>query len=146
MEPFWSYQELTRELYFHYILQNLKESLTTCQKLQYRNTAWALPQNWSKTSGSAFLEDRHQYLSGSARLMWEMRAVPTWQDKVHDRDRVEQCIYDLCFRHGRLRDYPDVYSKIKFNALRILANQRGWVNHKDQINACCCTKDSLLCR
>ena len=27
-----------------------------------------------------------------------MRAVPTWVDKVHDRDRNEQCIYDLCFR------------------------------------------------
>ncbi|XP_066967390.1 intraflagellar transport protein 122 homolog isoform X2 [Macrobrachium rosenbergii] len=27
-----------------------------------------------------------------------MRAVPTWVDKVHDRDKVEQCIYDLCFR------------------------------------------------
>jgi len=29
-----------------------------------------------------------------------MRAVATWQDKVHDRDRVEQCIYDLCFRQN----------------------------------------------
>ena len=28
----------------------------------------------------------------------KMRAVPTWVDKVHDRDRNEQCIYDLCFR------------------------------------------------
>ncbi|XP_074646999.1 intraflagellar transport protein 122 homolog [Tubulanus polymorphus] len=27
-----------------------------------------------------------------------MRAVPTWVDKVHDRDKVEQCIWDLCFR------------------------------------------------
>ena len=27
-----------------------------------------------------------------------MRAVPSWVDKVHDRDRNEQCIYDLCFR------------------------------------------------
>ena len=27
-----------------------------------------------------------------------MRAVPTWVDKVHDRDRNEQWIYDLCFR------------------------------------------------
>ena len=27
-----------------------------------------------------------------------MRAVPTWVDKVHDRERNEQCIYDLCFR------------------------------------------------
>uniref|UniRef100_A0A9J7Y3I0 Intraflagellar transport protein 122 homolog n=1 Tax=Cyprinus carpio carpio TaxID=630221 RepID=A0A9J7Y3I0_CYPCA len=27
-----------------------------------------------------------------------MRAVPTWIDKVHDRDKVEQCIYDLAFR------------------------------------------------
>ncbi|KAK3882424.1 hypothetical protein Pcinc_013198 [Petrolisthes cinctipes] len=27
-----------------------------------------------------------------------MRAVPTWVDKVHDRDKQEQCIYDLCFR------------------------------------------------
>ncbi|XP_013396252.1 intraflagellar transport protein 122 homolog isoform X2 [Lingula anatina] len=27
-----------------------------------------------------------------------MRAVPTWVDKVHDRDKVEQCIWDLCFK------------------------------------------------
>ncbi|XP_048590687.1 intraflagellar transport protein 122 homolog isoform X2 [Nematostella vectensis] len=27
-----------------------------------------------------------------------MRAVPTWVDKVHDKDKVEQCIYDLAFR------------------------------------------------
>ncbi|XP_059379664.1 intraflagellar transport protein 122 homolog isoform X1 [Carassius carassius] len=27
-----------------------------------------------------------------------MRAVATWIDKVHDRDKVEQCIYDLAFR------------------------------------------------
>ncbi|XP_073431059.1 intraflagellar transport protein 122 homolog isoform X1 [Dendrobates tinctorius] len=27
-----------------------------------------------------------------------MRAVPTWVDKVHDRDKVEQCIYDLAFK------------------------------------------------
>ncbi|ELU12491.1 hypothetical protein CAPTEDRAFT_164190 [Capitella teleta] len=27
-----------------------------------------------------------------------MRAVPTWVDKVHDREKVEQCIWDLCFR------------------------------------------------
>ncbi|KAJ3586515.1 hypothetical protein NHX12_012913 [Muraenolepis orangiensis] len=27
-----------------------------------------------------------------------MRAVPTWSDKVHDRDKIEQCIYDLAFK------------------------------------------------
>ena len=27
-----------------------------------------------------------------------MRAVPSWVDKVHDREKNEQCIYDLCFR------------------------------------------------
>ncbi|XP_070558026.1 intraflagellar transport protein 122 homolog [Ptychodera flava] len=27
-----------------------------------------------------------------------MRAIPTWVDKVHDRDKIEQCIYDLAFR------------------------------------------------
>ncbi|XP_020611190.1 intraflagellar transport protein 122 homolog isoform X2 [Orbicella faveolata] len=27
-----------------------------------------------------------------------MRALPTWVDKVHDKDRVEQCIYDLAFK------------------------------------------------
>lgn len=27
-----------------------------------------------------------------------MRAVPTWVDKVHDRDKVEQCIFDLAFK------------------------------------------------
>ncbi|XP_066284975.1 intraflagellar transport protein 122 homolog [Branchiostoma lanceolatum] len=27
-----------------------------------------------------------------------MRAIPTWVDKVHDRDKVEQCIWDLAFR------------------------------------------------
>ncbi|XP_063076713.1 intraflagellar transport protein 122 homolog isoform X2 [Engraulis encrasicolus] len=27
-----------------------------------------------------------------------MRAVPTWIDKVHDRDKVEQCIYDIAFK------------------------------------------------
>ncbi|XP_063240162.1 intraflagellar transport protein 122 homolog isoform X2 [Bacillus rossius redtenbacheri] len=26
-----------------------------------------------------------------------MRAVPAWVDKVHDRDKLEQCIYNLCF-------------------------------------------------
>ncbi|XP_019647680.1 PREDICTED: intraflagellar transport protein 122 homolog [Branchiostoma belcheri] len=27
-----------------------------------------------------------------------MRAIPTWVDKVHDRDKVEQCIWDLAFK------------------------------------------------
>ncbi|XP_064607326.1 intraflagellar transport protein 122 homolog isoform X2 [Liolophura sinensis] len=27
-----------------------------------------------------------------------MRAVPTWLDQVHDREKVEQCIWDLCFK------------------------------------------------
>ncbi|XP_040577415.1 intraflagellar transport protein 122 homolog [Lepeophtheirus salmonis] len=27
-----------------------------------------------------------------------MRAIPSWVDKVHDRDKNEQCIYDLTFR------------------------------------------------
>uniref|UniRef100_A0A4W3GC19 Intraflagellar transport protein 122 homolog n=1 Tax=Callorhinchus milii TaxID=7868 RepID=A0A4W3GC19_CALMI len=27
-----------------------------------------------------------------------MRAVPTWIDRVHDREKVEQCIYDLAFK------------------------------------------------
>ncbi|XP_051950041.1 intraflagellar transport protein 122 homolog [Xyrauchen texanus] len=27
-----------------------------------------------------------------------MRVVPTWIDKVHDRNKVEQCIYDLAFK------------------------------------------------
>ncbi|XP_069499548.1 intraflagellar transport protein 122 homolog isoform X1 [Ambystoma mexicanum] len=27
-----------------------------------------------------------------------MRAVPTWIDRVHDRDKLEQCIYDLAFK------------------------------------------------
>eukprot|EP00057_Strongylocentrotus_purpuratus_P025672 XP_011680146.1 PREDICTED: intraflagellar transport protein 122 homolog [Strongylocentrotus purpuratus] len=27
-----------------------------------------------------------------------MRAIPTWVDKVQDRDRVEQCIHDLAFK------------------------------------------------
>ncbi|XP_065343413.1 intraflagellar transport protein 122 homolog [Cloeon dipterum] len=26
-----------------------------------------------------------------------MRTVPTWVDKVQDHDKVEQCVYDLCF-------------------------------------------------
>ena len=31
-------------------------------------------------------------------LVFIMRAVPSWVDKVHDREKNEQCIYDLCFR------------------------------------------------
>ena len=31
-------------------------------------------------------------------LSLKMRAVLSWVDKVHDRDKNEQCIYDLCFR------------------------------------------------
>ncbi|XP_060691773.1 intraflagellar transport protein 122 homolog [Hemiscyllium ocellatum] len=27
-----------------------------------------------------------------------MRAVPTWIDRVHDREKVEQCIYDIAFK------------------------------------------------
>ncbi|KAG2471028.1 IF122 protein, partial [Polypterus senegalus] len=27
-----------------------------------------------------------------------MRAILTWMDKVHDRDKVEQCVYDLAFK------------------------------------------------
>ncbi|XP_072928707.1 intraflagellar transport protein 122 homolog isoform X3 [Hemitrygon akajei] len=27
-----------------------------------------------------------------------MRAIPTWIDRVHDREKVEQCIYDIAFK------------------------------------------------
>ncbi len=47
-----------------------------------------------------------------------MRAVATWQDKVHDRDRVEQCIYDLCFRQNLF-----VEEALQIESRRCIADQ-----------------------
>ena len=51
-----------------------------------------------------------------------MRAVITWVDKVHDRDRNEQCIYDLCFRYY-FRDFGLTKFSIVTSDLTVVNDQ-----------------------
>ena len=70
-----------------------------------------------------------------------MRAVPTWVDKVHDRDRNEQCIYDLCFK-------PDGTQLIVAAGQRVLVYDTGdgtliqpLKGHKDNVYCVAYSKD-----
>ncbi|XP_050737940.1 intraflagellar transport protein 122 homolog [Eriocheir sinensis] len=70
-----------------------------------------------------------------------MRAVPTWVDKVHDRDKVEQCIYDLCFK-------PDGSQLIVAAGNRVLvydttdgALVQPLKGHKEAVYCVCYSKD-----
>ncbi|XP_047473268.1 intraflagellar transport protein 122 homolog [Penaeus chinensis] len=70
-----------------------------------------------------------------------MRAVPTWVDKVHDRDKVEQCIYDLCFK-------PDGSQLIVAAGNRVLvydttdgALVQPLKGHKESVYCVCYSKD-----
>lgn len=70
-----------------------------------------------------------------------MRAVPAWVDKVHDRDKVEQCIYDLCFN-------PDGSQLVVAAGQRVLVydTSNGSLiqplkGHKDTVYCICYAKD-----
>ncbi|XP_022096034.1 intraflagellar transport protein 122 homolog isoform X1 [Acanthaster planci] len=70
-----------------------------------------------------------------------MRAVPTWVDKVHDRDKIEQCIYDIAFR-------PDGSQLIVAAGNRVLvydANDGALIQplkgHKDTVYCVAYAKD-----
>ncbi|XP_076048143.1 intraflagellar transport protein Oseg1 [Oratosquilla oratoria] len=70
-----------------------------------------------------------------------MRAVPTWVDKVHDRDKVEQCIYGLCFK-------PDGSQLIVAAGNRVLVydtNDGSLVQplkgHKEAVYCVCYSRD-----
>ncbi|KAI0240368.1 intraflagellar transport 122 [Lamellibrachia satsuma] len=70
-----------------------------------------------------------------------MRAVPTWVDKVHDKDRVEQCVWDLCFR-------PDGTQLIVAAGNRVLVYDTNdgtliqpLKGHKDTVYCVCYAKD-----
>ncbi|CAG0893454.1 unnamed protein product [Cyprideis torosa] len=70
-----------------------------------------------------------------------MRAIPTWVDKVHDRDKTEQCIYDLCFR-------PDGSQLIVGAGSRVLVYDttdgsliQPLKGHKDSVLCVCYARD-----
>ncbi|XP_061187801.1 intraflagellar transport protein 122 homolog isoform X4 [Saccostrea echinata] len=70
-----------------------------------------------------------------------MRAVPTWVDKVHDRDKVDQCIWDLCFK-------PDGSQLIVAAGNRVLVYDTNdgtliqpLKGHKDTVYCVCYAKD-----
>ncbi|XP_069671472.1 intraflagellar transport protein 122 homolog [Periplaneta americana] len=70
-----------------------------------------------------------------------MRAVPAWVDKVHDRDKVEQCIYDLCFN-------PDGSQLVVAAGQRVLVYDTSdgsliqpLKGHKDTVYCVCYAKD-----
>uniref|UniRef100_A0A8B9GVU9 Intraflagellar transport protein 122 homolog n=1 Tax=Astyanax mexicanus TaxID=7994 RepID=A0A8B9GVU9_ASTMX len=72
-----------------------------------------------------------------------MRAVPTWIDKVHDRDKVEQCIYDLAFK-------PDGSQLIVAAGNRVLVYDTAdgtliqpLKGHKDTVYCVAYAKDGL---
>uniref|UniRef100_A0A8C8HX99 Intraflagellar transport protein 122 homolog n=1 Tax=Oncorhynchus tshawytscha TaxID=74940 RepID=A0A8C8HX99_ONCTS len=72
-----------------------------------------------------------------------MRAVPTWIDKVHDRDKVEQCIYDLAFK-------PDGSQLIVAAGNRVLVYDTSdgtliqpLKGHKDTVYCVAYAKDGL---
>ncbi|XP_067012221.1 intraflagellar transport protein 122 homolog [Anabrus simplex] len=70
-----------------------------------------------------------------------MRAVPAWVDKVHDRDKVEQCIYDLCFN-------PDGSQLVVAAGQRVLVYDTSdgsliqpLKGHRDTVYCVCYAKD-----
>ncbi|XP_049859178.1 intraflagellar transport protein 122 homolog [Schistocerca gregaria] len=70
-----------------------------------------------------------------------MRAVPAWVDKVHDRDKVEQCIYDLCFN-------PDGSQLVVAAGQRVLVYDTSdgsliqpLKGHKENVYCVCYAKD-----
>nr|XP_034307390.1 intraflagellar transport protein 122 homolog isoform X7 [Crassostrea gigas] len=70
-----------------------------------------------------------------------MRAVPIWVDKVHDRDKIDQCIWGLCFR-------PDGSQLIVAAGNRVLVydtNDGSLIQplkgHKDTVYCVCYAKD-----
>ncbi|XP_078340376.1 intraflagellar transport protein 122 homolog isoform X6 [Crassostrea virginica] len=70
-----------------------------------------------------------------------MRAVPIWVDKVHDRDKVDQCIWDLCFK-------PDGNQLIVAAGNRVLVYDtndgtliQSLKGHKDTVYCVCYAKD-----
>ncbi|XP_052282617.1 intraflagellar transport protein 122 homolog isoform X3 [Dreissena polymorpha] len=70
-----------------------------------------------------------------------MRAVPTWVDKVHDKDKQEQCIWDLCFK-------PDGSQLIVAAGNRVLVYDTNdgtliqpLKGHKDAVHCVCYAKD-----
>ncbi|XP_054274065.1 intraflagellar transport protein 122 homolog [Macrosteles quadrilineatus] len=70
-----------------------------------------------------------------------MRCVPAWVDKVQDRDKVEQCIYDLCFN-------PDGSQLVVAAGQRVLVydTSNGSLiqplkGHKDSVYCVCYAKD-----
>ncbi|WAR26649.1 IF122-like protein [Mya arenaria] len=70
-----------------------------------------------------------------------MRAVPTWVDKVHDRDKQEQCIWDLCFK-------PDGSQLIVAAGNRVLVYDTNdgtliqpLKGHKEAVHCVCYAKD-----
>uniref|UniRef100_A0A1B6JCB8 Intraflagellar transport protein 122 homolog n=2 Tax=Proconiini TaxID=565685 RepID=A0A1B6JCB8_9HEMI len=70
-----------------------------------------------------------------------MRCVPAWVDKVQDREKVEQCIYDLCFN-------PDGSQLVVAAGQRVLVydTSNGSLiqplkGHKDSVYCVCYAKD-----
>ncbi|KAK7866290.1 hypothetical protein R5R35_007119 [Gryllus longicercus] len=70
-----------------------------------------------------------------------MRTVPTWVDKVQDRDKVEQCIYDLCFN-------PDGTQLVVAAGQRVLVYDtidgaliQPLKGHKDVVYCVCYARD-----
>lgn len=70
-----------------------------------------------------------------------MRAVPTWVDKVHDRDQIEQCIYDVAFK-------PDGTQLIVAAGSRVLVydtNDGSLIQplkgHRDTVYSVCYSRD-----
>jgi len=50
------------------------------------------------------------WIHAKVRHFSEMRAVPTWIDKVHDRDKVEQWWAFYCFSKHQLQNWMDAPS------------------------------------
>lgn len=70
-----------------------------------------------------------------------MRTIPAWVDKVHDRDKVEQCIYDLCFN-------PDGSQLVVAAGQRVLVYDttdgsliQPLKGHKDTVYCVCYARD-----
>ncbi|XP_046387710.1 intraflagellar transport protein 122 homolog [Ischnura elegans] len=70
-----------------------------------------------------------------------MRAIPTWVDKVQDREKAHQCIYSLCFK-------PDGSQLVVAAGLRVLVYDtrdgsliQPLKGHKDTVYCVCYAKD-----